>query len=185
MLIGRSWSKATSCESKTVSCAPHPPTFSHLTIDKSRRQVHTAVDHARYEVTAQPGLYTSTHRTTVAPLYTSPALLRMKRPSSTGLPGLLCRPMCVFRQITVAFPWERGCLFASGLCRPVRTGFNRRTNPPWSSSRSSIFTARSSVLLCVRAISLKTSTRTGIPRTRRGVSITQYHTRIAQLQTSQ
>ena len=49
VLIGRSWSKATSCESKTVSCAPHPPTFSHLTIDKSRRQVHTVVDRARYE----------------------------------------------------------------------------------------------------------------------------------------
>ena len=55
------WSKPMSCESKTVSCAPHPPTFLHLTIDKSRRQVHTAVDHALYEVTAQPRLHTSTH----------------------------------------------------------------------------------------------------------------------------
>ena len=85
----RSWSKATSCESKTVSCAPHPPTFSHLTIDKSRRQVHTAVDHARYEVTAQPRLHTSTHRThsrtfvhiSCAPQDETPKLNRAARPA--------------------------------------------------------------------------------------------------------
>ena len=54
----RTHTKAMSCESKTVSCAPHPPTFSHLTIDKSRWQVHIV-----HEGSAQSGLRTSTHRT--------------------------------------------------------------------------------------------------------------------------
>ena len=54
--------KAMSCESRTVSCAPHPPTFSHLTIDKSRRQVQTVV-HVMKVATAQPRLHTLTHPT--------------------------------------------------------------------------------------------------------------------------
>ena len=162
--MGHPWSKATSCESRTVSCVPHPPTFSHLTIDKSRWQVHTAVDHARYEVTAQPRLHTSTHRThSHTCINTSPAELDIETCKlDTAVRSALSsdgtwRFTVLFRQMSVALAWERGCSCASSLCKPVRTGFNRRTNPrhplDLQSSRQVLQSLRSA--------------RTGILRTRR------------------
>ena len=151
VLMGHSWSKATSWESRTVSCAPRPPTFSHVKMDLKQ----TASPHCRGPCTLW------SYRTTKTPHIDSPHpqshlcthLLRSSGWNAQAQEG--CQACSVVRCVSVVrLPllspaWERGCLFASGLCSPVRTGFNRRTNPPWSSSRSSIFTTRSSVLLCV------------------------------------
>ena len=176
--MGHSWSKATSCESKTVSCASHPTTFSHLTIDKSRRQVHTAVDHARYEVTAQPGLHTSTHPThSHTCIYMSPAELDIENSLETSKLDTAVRSApssdgtwwcsVLFHQMSVALAWEIKVVVhvLGGLCRPVRTGLNRRTNPrhplDLQSSRQ--------VLQSCSALqqSPLRSARPGIPRTRR------------------
>ena len=56
---------ATSAESKNgFMCTIPTNILTHLTMDKSRQQVHTAVDHARYEVSYRTTrLHTATHPT--------------------------------------------------------------------------------------------------------------------------
>ena len=153
---------ATSAESKNgFMCTIPTNILTHLTVDKSRRQVHTAVDHARYEVS---------YRTARTPHIDSPhpqsylctrllyvAVNKRKRLSSTQLcarPTLssngTSRCSVVFRRMSTAFTWERGCLWTVvDQCRHDSIGVH--TNP----RRSLIFMACPSVLLCVTAIPFK------------------------------